>query len=145
MKCVELYGRVRHKVLIEGYSNREVARMFGIDPRTVAKMLKYSVPTGYRRTKPVKRPKLDGFTEIIDQILEDDKVVPKKQRHTGKRVFFSSSLLNGYDELKTLSYAILLICPICADVRQMRQSWFSGIIASIIIHHHSDTFRRCWK
>ena len=87
MKCVELYGRVRHKVLIEGYSNREVARMFGIDPRTVAKMLKYSVPTGYRRTKPVKRPKLDGFTEIIDQILEADKLVPKKQRHTGKRVF----------------------------------------------------------
>ena len=87
MKCVELYGRVRHKVLIEGYSNREVARMFGIDPRTVAKMLKYSVPTGYRRTKPVKRPKLDGFTEIIDQILEADKSVPKKQKHTSKRVF----------------------------------------------------------
>lgn len=87
MKCVELYGRVRHKVLIEGYSNRDVARMFGIDPRTVAKMLKYSVPTGYRRTKPVKRPKLDGFTEIIDQILETDKLVPKKQRHTSKRIF----------------------------------------------------------
>ncbi len=62
MNCVELYGRVRHKVLIEGYSNREVARMFGIDPRTVAKMLKYSVPTGYRRVKPVKRPRLDGLT-----------------------------------------------------------------------------------
>jgi len=60
MKCVDLYGRVRHKVLIEGYSSREVARLFGIDPRTVAKMLKYSVPPGYRRRQPVRRPKLDG-------------------------------------------------------------------------------------
>jgi NADP-dependent 3-hydroxy acid dehydrogenase YdfG len=34
------------------------------------------------------------------------------------RVFFSSSLLNGYDELKTLSYAMQLICPIGADGRQ---------------------------
>ena len=87
MKCVELYGRVRHKVLIEGLSNREVARIFGIDPRTVAKMLKYSVPPGYRRRQPAHRPKLDGFTEIIDQFLEADKLVPKKQRHTGKRIF----------------------------------------------------------
>lgn len=87
MKPVELYARVRRKVLIEGYSKRETARIFGIDPRTVAKMLKYSVPPGYRRTKPVRRPKLDGFTEIIDGILEADKRVPKKQRHTGKRIF----------------------------------------------------------
>ena len=87
MKCVELYGRVRHKVLIEGLSNREVARIFGIDPRTVAKMLKYSVPPGYRRRQPVRRPKLDGFTQIIDQILEADKLAAKKQRHTGKRIF----------------------------------------------------------
>ena len=33
------------------------------------------------------RPKLDTFAGIIDQILEADKRVPKKQRHTSKRVF----------------------------------------------------------
>jgi transposase len=87
MKPVELYARVRRKVLIEGYSKRETSRIFGIDPRTVTKMLKFSVPPGYRRTKPVRRPKLDGFTDIIDGILEADKRVPRKQRHTGKRIF----------------------------------------------------------
>ena len=30
-------------------------------------------PPGYRRTAPVKRPKLDGFTEIIDSWLDGDK------------------------------------------------------------------------
>jgi transposase len=35
----------------------------------------------------VKRPKLDGFTEIIDGWLEGDREVHRKQRHTAKRVF----------------------------------------------------------
>jgi hypothetical protein len=47
MKQLDLYGRVRHAVLIEGISRREAARVFGIDPRTVGKMLVYSVPPGY--------------------------------------------------------------------------------------------------
>ena len=87
MKQVDLYGRVRHSVLIEGISQREAARIFGIDPRTVAKMLAFSVPPGYRRRQRVCRPKLDAFTGIIDQILEADKLVLKKQRHTSKRIF----------------------------------------------------------
>ena len=44
MKGVELYARVRFAVQIEGMSQREAARRFGIDPRTVAKMLAFSVP-----------------------------------------------------------------------------------------------------
>jgi hypothetical protein len=39
MKVVELYGRVRYAVQIEGLSRREAARQYGIDPRAVAKML----------------------------------------------------------------------------------------------------------
>ena len=46
MKGVELYARVRFAVQIEGMSQREAARRFGIDPRTVAKMLAFSVPPG---------------------------------------------------------------------------------------------------
>jgi len=69
MKVVELYGRVRYAVQIEGLSRREAARQFGIDPRTVAKMLAFSVPPGYRRSRPPARPKLDPFTGMIDGIL----------------------------------------------------------------------------
>ena len=80
MKSVELYGQVRQAVRIEGLSRREVARRFGIDPRTVAKMLMFSVPPGYRRSRSPARPKLDPFVGLIDQMLEDDKVRPAKQR-----------------------------------------------------------------
>ena len=73
MFSVELYGRVRHACQIEGLSQREAARRFGLHRTTVRKMLAFSVPPGYRRTKPPARPKLDPFTSIIDRILEADR------------------------------------------------------------------------
>jgi transposase len=87
MKGVELYGRVRYAVQIGGLSRREAARRFGIDPRTVAKMMVYSVPPGYRRNRPPARPKLDPFVGVIDHILEEDQNRPARQRHTSKRIF----------------------------------------------------------
>src|SRR5689334_14683321 len=70
-----------------GLSRREAAQQFGIDPRTVAKMLTFSVPPGYRRSRPPARPKLDPYTGIIDGILAADEGRPRKQRHTSKRIF----------------------------------------------------------
>ena len=58
-------------VRIEGINGREATRRSGIDPRTVAKMLTFSVPPGYRRNGPPARPKLDAFVGIIDLILEE--------------------------------------------------------------------------
>ena len=87
MKQLELYGRVRYAVKIQGMSRREAARVFGIDRRTVDKMLAFPTPPGYRRKKTPARPKLDPFVGIIDQILEDDSKRLKKQRHTSKRIF----------------------------------------------------------
>src|SRR5271170_100718 len=79
---VELYGRVRRSVLVEGRSQREVAREFGISRKTIQKMLRYAVPPGYQRLQPVKRPKLGPWVGVIDAILEDDRHRPVKQRHT---------------------------------------------------------------
>ena len=97
MKSVDLYGRVRFAVQRECLSHREAARRFGIDPRTVAKMMRFSVPPGYRRSHPAKRPKLDRFIGIIDQILENDKLRPAKQRHTSQRIFEGLRDEHGFD------------------------------------------------
>jgi len=83
---VELYRKVRQAYFRQGMSKRAIARDFGISRDSVDKMIVYSAPPGYRRTAPVKRPKLDGFTEIIDQWLREDAGRPRKQRHTAKRV-----------------------------------------------------------
>ena len=67
-------------------SKRAIARELGISRDSVDKMIVYAAPPGYRRTAPIKRPKLEGFTEIIDQWLLEDADRPRKQRHTAKRV-----------------------------------------------------------
>ncbi len=87
MYSVELYGRVRRACHVDGMSERAAGRYFGIDRKTVSKILKHSVPPGYRRESPPVRPKLGPFIGIIDQILEEDKPRIKKQRHTAKRLF----------------------------------------------------------
>jgi len=87
MYTVELYARVRRAVLVEGRSEREVAREFGLARETVRKMLRHAVPPGYRRQQPVRRPRLGPWLGVIDAILEEDKSQPVKQRHTAKRIF----------------------------------------------------------
>ena len=83
---VELYLRVR-QACAEGMSQREAARVFNVSRDTVRKMMSFSVPPGYRRQAEVRRPKLDPFLPIIEGWLEADRTMPRKQRHTAKRVF----------------------------------------------------------
>ena len=97
MYAVEVYAAVRHFVFIEGNSRREAARVFGLSRDTVAKMCRFSLPPGYRRTKPVVRPKLDPFIPIIDAILASDRDTPVKQRHTAKRIFERLRAEHGFD------------------------------------------------
>ena len=61
MFSVELYGRVRHACHVEGLSQREAARRFGVHRNTVRKMLAFSVPPGYRRGKPPSRPRVHAL------------------------------------------------------------------------------------
>src|ERR671932_2839746 len=102
MKAVDLYARVRRACHVEGMSQRQAAREFGIDPKTVAKMPRFSVPPGYRRSKPPVRPKLDGFTGIIDRILEEDRGRPRKQRHTARRIFQRLRAEHGFTGGETI-------------------------------------------
>src|ERR671933_413146 len=102
MKAVDLYARVRRACDVEGMSQRQAAWEYGIDPKTVAMMLRFSVPPGYRRSKPPVRPKLDGFTGLIDRILEEDRGRPRKQRHTARRIFQRLKAEHGFTGGETI-------------------------------------------
>src|SRR5438105_9898957 len=122
MKDVELYAKVRYAVRIEGLSERAAARRFGIDPRTVAKMVAFSVPPGYRRTKPPVRPKLDAVIAIIDGILAQDKGRPKKQQHTAKRIFERLRDEHGF------TGGITIVKDYVAGWRQRTQEMFVPLV-----------------
>ena len=87
MFTVEMYAAVRRAVYVEGISEREAARRFGLSRVTVHKMLQFSLPPRYQRQKPVRRPKLEPYLGLIDQMLQDDQQRLKKQRHTAQRIF----------------------------------------------------------
>ena len=94
---VELYGRVRLAVFRDGLSYRQAARLFGIDRGTVAKMASHPEPPGYRRSVPVRRPKLEAHVGFIDEILRTDLEAPRKQRHTVRRIFERLRDERGFD------------------------------------------------
>ena len=64
------------------------APVFGAERQQAAKIVDVvQVPPGYRRRSPPRRPKLDPYRGVIDRILEDDRSLPRKQRHTAKRIY----------------------------------------------------------
>ena len=83
---MELYLKVR-LACSGGMSRRQAAKHFNISRDSVAKMMAYSTPPGYQRQSPIRRPKLDAYVSTIDHWLDEDVKVPRKQRHTAKRVF----------------------------------------------------------
>ena len=116
MYIVELYVKIRRAVMVEGRSEREVARYFGIHRKTVKKMCQYAIPPGYQHKKEPISPKQAGFTGIIDVILEADKQVHVKQRHTAVRILerlrdeheFTGSLLEAIPSHATMSTKLQL-------------------------------------
>ena len=93
---MELYARVRRAVVVDKMSEREAAQQFGLARETVRKMLRYSVPPGYRRQQAGAPAQAGRWTGTIDQILEHDKAESRKQRHTAKRIFERLRDEHGY-------------------------------------------------
>ncbi len=54
---------------------------------TLKKILEHSEPPGYRQQAPRPRKKLGAYLERIQQILKADQAMPRKQRHTAKRIW----------------------------------------------------------
>ena len=85
MFTVELYAWIRRAVMADGVSRRDAAKQFGVHRNTISKMLQFSIPPGYRRRAVSK--KLGPQMAWIDAILEGERSVHKKQRHTARRIF----------------------------------------------------------
>jgi transposase len=84
---MEKWAEIRRLVFVEGKSKRSVCRQFGIHWDTLSKILGHSEPPGYRLGQPRAKRKIGPYLGIVDQILEQDKTVHRKQRHTKHRIF----------------------------------------------------------
>lgn len=86
---------IRRRVLVEGVSKRQILRETGMHWTTLEKILSHSSPPGYQLKDLRQKPKLGPYIDTIGEILLSDKQMPKKQRHTAKRIF---------DRLKEMGY-----------------------------------------
>ena len=132
---MELYRKVR-LACRDGMSERAAARHFGVSRESVRKMLEFSVPPGYRRTAPVRRPKLDGFTGLIERWLRPDNDDPPKQRHTAKRIFERLRDEHGF----TGGYTI--VKDYVRDHRRRRREMFVPLVHSP--GHAQAEFGEAW-
>ena len=83
---MQLYEQIRRLHEREELSIRALARRFGVHRRDVRAALESSVPAP-RRSPERLAPKMDEFKAIIDGWLEADRALPRKQRHTARRVW----------------------------------------------------------
>lgn len=93
---MDQWRRIRFAVLREGKSKRAVMREEGMHWTTLEKILGHGSPPGYRMSVLRGKPKLGPYLDRIKQILKSDKELPKKQRHTAKRIF-ERIAEEGYD------------------------------------------------
>lgn len=84
---MEQWKSIRMQVLRGEVSKREMIKRTGMHWSTLEKVLRHSQPPGYRMKENRPKPKLGPYLDRISQILESDKEVPKKQRHTAKRIY----------------------------------------------------------
>lgn len=54
---------------------------------TLKKVLAHSEPPGYRQSQRRRKTKLGEFLKRIEEILKEDQAMPRKQRHTAKRIW----------------------------------------------------------
>jgi len=79
---MEMWTEVRRRVLTGELSKRAACLEYGVNWRTLAKMLAHAEPPGYRRRAKREKPILGPHLAWIHEVLEQDRQAPKKQHHT---------------------------------------------------------------
>lgn len=83
---MEKWCEIRQRVLRDGESIRQIQRETGLHFETVKKILTHPSPPAFQ-TPARRKPKLGPYLDQIAAIIEADRELPRKQRHTAKRIF----------------------------------------------------------
>ncbi len=90
MTTMDQIHRIRELYYEQDKNLNEIAIIMNCDWRTVRKyvdMENFNTPLPTPASEVAHESKLDPFKPLIDEWLQADKLAPRKQRHTAKRVF----------------------------------------------------------
>jgi transposase len=115
------WTRIRLEVLRGERSKREILRRERIAWETLKKIIEHSEPPGYRIGKARPKTKIGPYLEQIAQIIEEDKELPKKQRHTAMRI---------YHRIKEMGYEgkYTQVKEMVREIKRLRQEVYMPLI-----------------
>jgi hypothetical protein len=82
----ELWSEIRRRVVSGELSKRPACAAYGLNFRTIGKIVAHHEPPPYRTPPSRAQPILGPFVPITHQILEDDRQAPPKQRPSARRI-----------------------------------------------------------
>jgi transposase len=87
MITVEQHETIRRMYYLEEQSGRQIAKTLGISRQSVAKALQSDLAPTYTLTTPREAPQLGPHKARIDELLNENKRMPRKQRYTAHKIF----------------------------------------------------------
>ena len=87
MITVEQHEHIRRMYHLEHQSGRHIARELGLSRHTVAKALQADEVPTYRLSKPRAAPRLGPYKARLEELLQENRRLPRKQRYTAHKLF----------------------------------------------------------
>ncbi len=87
MLKVEDYEEIRRKYFIDGWSIRKISHELHRCRRTVRKAIVRAEPPPYKLKEPRAKPVLGPYQSKIEQLVEENQTLPRKQRYTARKIF----------------------------------------------------------
>ncbi len=87
MITVEQHETIRRMYHLEQQSGRQIAKTLRISRQSVAKALQSDLAPTYTLSKPREAPHLGPYKARIDELLSENRRMPRKQRYTAHKIF----------------------------------------------------------